>query len=322
MATVDEVVDDLLGSLGTDVGFLLGVRWINDRYQQLVSRSRFNHLRQLGEIQVPAIIDDGAVTTTRDSTTVTPDSDATTAWNVSPGDSTSHEYWYLQVSAAWYKVSSIGSSGTTMTLATAFSEDDQTDKSYSLVKRFHPLNSSARWISSVLMSRLRFELAMKTPDQFNIENPGRPVVGSYPTRWVNSGTDTSNNVKIELWPYAQNSEILHYVYWDLPGSLAIGATIPPQIDPYILKEGALIDLYRYQAADAIRRGDYEGAAINRNESRAQTTAWRKIMQEASRTDRAVDDVTFILTELGLDGHRRRSDIITARDVVANRWNFT
>jgi len=315
MATVDELARDIIGSLALDEGYLLAVRWIDNRYKQLVSRVRFKHLRKIGEIQIPATYDTGTITTTRDSTAVV---GVGSAWNTTPGNGT-QEYWSLKPSSAWYKIASI-TDDTNLVLATNFSEDAVAAGSYKLTKRYHPLDTTARWLGDFVLTRLRLLLGPPIPlEQLDREAPGRILTSQYPTTVAQIGVDSNGYVMVEFYPYSANSEIIHYVYWDLPTELAISSTIPPQIDPYILKEGALIDAYRYMKSKARMKGDHEGANSWRNDEFAQATVYERRIKEAVRTDQGSDDRTFILSMYG--GHRRTGDIVTARDHVLSNWSY-
>jgi hypothetical protein len=160
MATVDELARDIVGSLALSEAYLIAVRWIDNRYKQLCSRVRFKHKRKIGEVQIPATYDTGTVTTTRDSTAVT---GASTVWDTTPGNGAQTDWW-IKPSSAWYKVSSV-TNDTALVLATAFSEDAVAAGSYSLVKRYHSLNATARWLGDFVLTRLRLPLG----------NSGAPV---------------------------------------------------------------------------------------------------------------------------------------------------
>ena len=90
--------------------------------------------------------------------------------------------------------------------------------------------------------------------------------------------------------------------------------IPTEVDAYVLKEGALIDAFRYRMSQEANANRIEAAGFWRNESRAQETKWEQYIMEAARTDRGVDDVTFMLNYLGISGHGGY-DIIDAHDEV-------
>jgi hypothetical protein len=131
--------------------------------------------------------------------------------------------------------------------------------------------------------------------------------------------DSNDSLQIEVYPPPEETEILHYTYRALPTTLSIASTIPPQIDAHILKEGALIDLFRKKMSEALDKGAVEVAAVWRNEYRAQETKWKTYIQDAKRTDRGVDDATFIIQSIY--GPQDQGEIRNARDYVFNKWGW-
>ena len=324
MATVDQLVRDLLGSIATDAAGTIAVRWVNDRYVQLVQSARFRHLRKVREIQVPARINTGAVTSTRDSTTVTPNAAAIVALDAAVGTLTSSDLgeYFIRVANAWYEVASYD--GATIVLSTAYSEDDAAASSYDFVKRNIRLDSNVRWISAgpMLLTRLRLSLPVVSLTVLNTRFPGRQLSGSYPrvvAQAENAADDGS--LMFEVYPSPAESEIITYIAWNIPASLSLGSTIPPQIDAFSLKEGALIDLYRYEKAKAIRSGNIEAAAIWRNDEMVQETRWSRLMDDAKATDAGEDDISMLLAfnGFGSRGGTSFDNPVTAHDIVANRW---
>jgi hypothetical protein len=90
------------------------------------------------------------------------------------------------------------------------------------------------------------------------------------------------------------------------------------IDPYTLKEGIFIDLYRYEKARSLRKGNIEQAALWRNEEKTQMTIWKRIIDDAIRTSRGSDDLTIILDWFG--SVARFGDQRTARDYIYDNWS--
>src|SRR5882724_5153904 len=84
MQSVEEVARAVLGALATDAGHVLVAQWVVERYTELVSKVRYRHLRQIGEVIVPATINAGTVTLTQGSQVVTPDAIALAAWSALP----------------------------------------------------------------------------------------------------------------------------------------------------------------------------------------------------------------------------------------------
>jgi hypothetical protein len=316
MATTEEIARDLLASLNTDAGFLNAVKWIGYRYRELCSRFRPRHLREIGELQVPARVSTGSVAVTRDSQTVTGSS---TTWATAPTTTDVATNWYFRADSAWYQCASF-SSDTELSLTTAYSEDTGSSKTYNIVKRFHSLTSTARWLGDAVLTRLRIPIEVTSIDSLDRMAPGRTIVGAYPDTMCQVGTDSSGDLQVELYPYNDDSEIIHYVYWSMPSSLSITTTIPPQVEAHALKEGALIDLYRYMMANALDKGRIEQAAVYRNEMRSQMSTWENFIRSAQRTDRGVDDTTLILSHIGRGQRYYSGDIRNARDEVFYRGN--
>jgi len=316
MATTEEVARDLLASINTDAGFLLGVRWLDSRYKELCTRFRPRHLRKIGELQIPADVSTGVVAVTRDSVTVTGTS---TTWATAPSTTAESTKWYFRADSAWYQCAGF-SSDTEMTLTTNYSEDTGSSKSYVLVKRHHSLGATVRWLGDAMLTRLRMPINVTSIDHLDRDAPGRTITGAFPDTMVQVGVDSSGAMMVEFYPYNDDSEIIHYVYWDMPSTLTITSTIPPQVDPFMLKEGALIDLYRYMMASALSKGQIDAAAVYRNEMNTQRTRWENYIQMAQKADRGTDDTTLILSHIGRDPTFMASDIRTAHDEVYIRGN--
>jgi hypothetical protein len=315
--TVDALVRDIIGSTETSAGSPLIVRWLNNRYTELVNRVKFRHLRQVGELSIPAIVTAGTVTVIRGSVTITPDATAQAAWVTSPG-AASHEHWYIRLNTVWYKVSSINALAATITLASAFAEDDISAGSYTLAKRTHSLNANARWTGTFLFDRLRFELDQLSLDELDQYAPSRTLAGSPPTHVTQHGVDASGYLKYEIYPPPAESELIHYTYWSLPAALAFNSTLPQVIDSYALKEGILIDVFQFEKIAAIKLGNIDAAAVYANEQAKQRKIWDDKIKDAIRTSRATDDVTFILQMFRGNAHRR-TDQRDARDYIYDNW---
>lgn len=316
MATAQEVARDLLGSMSSDEDVLLAVRWIDNRYKELVSRVRFNHLRRIGELTIPGVYTTGTVAITRDLATVT---GASSLWATTPGIfvATAQPYWALRATSAWYEVSAV-SGNTTLTLLSAFAENTVTTSTYVLAKRYHPLPVSARWLGQFIHLRLGTVLGEPVSiAELDDVDARRTIYGSPPCYVSVVGTTKTGNtdgvgrIMVEVYPPPKDSEILRYVYWDLPSSITVTTTIPPQIDGYILKEGAYIDYCRWMMAMREKENKPEAAGFWRNEMNAAITKWEHMVSQATRTDRAVDDVYFILQND--NSSRYVGDVRTARD---------
>lgn len=315
--TVDALVWDVIAATKTSAGAPLIVRWLNNRYAELVSRVKFRHLRQVGELSIPAIGTTGTVSATRGSITITPDAAATAAWLTSPGVA-SHEHWYIRLQSVWYQVASVDALAATITLNSAFAEDDIASGSYILVKRTHSLAANARWTGSFIFDRLRFELESLSLTELDTYDPSRILAGSLPTHVAQVGADSSGYLKYEIYPPPTDSELIHYIYWNLPSALAFDSVLPQVIDSYVLKDGILIDVFQFEKIEAIRKGNIEAAAIFANEQAKQRTIWETKIKEAIKASRGADDITLILS-MNRGTSRHRYDQRTAHDYVYDNW---
>ena len=314
MATVDELARDVIASIDTDANAIAAAKWIDNRYKEMVTRVKFRHLRQVGELYIPGVFDTGTLAATRGSTAII---GTDTQFETDIG-ATDQEYYYIRATSAWYKVASV-TDETSLALASNFAEEDVSDGSYDLVKRYHPLDSNARWIGDFYFTRLRRGLSNISLAELDIIFPGRSLTGNIPSHVAQVGVDSNNYLMYEIYPPPVDSELINYVYWNLPTALTISSTIPPVIDSYMLKEGVLIDLYRYEKAAAIRKGNIEQAAIWRNDEKAQAVIWDKVMKDAIRTSRGSDDITLIL-EMFRGVPFGQGEQRTARDYIYDNWN--
>ena len=145
---------------------------------------------------------------------------------------------------------------------------------------------------------------------------------NWPNAWSEIGSRANSDGKfgklIEFYPALTDAEIIYYTYWEIPAVLTIKDELPPGIDAYALKEGALVDAMRRKSAIAADADKVEIAAFWRNEYRAQDTKWARIMLEIIASDRGQDDATFILG--GIGRQRFTGDIKTASDHVFSIGN--
>lgn len=314
MATVEEIVRDLESFIPKDISGLAVARWIDNRYKEMVSKIRYRHLRKVGELVIPGIFETGTVTATRGSTAV---AGVSTQFETDMGSGT-QEHYYFSGSVAWYKISSV-TDETNLVLASAFAETDISAVSYAIVKRTHALPSTARWLGTFVIPRLRKKLTGPSHKELDLSTPGRPIAGRYPESVAQVGVDSNGYIMIEVYPPPKYSELLRYVYWDLPSQLSMGSTIPQVIDNYVLKEGAMIDAYRASKIAQLQLGNVEAAAVYANEEAKQRTIWKNAIKDAQRTQQGAEDLNFVIE--GFGGMRGASEIRTARDHVYSKWSY-
>lgn len=327
--TVESCAREVLAAIDTTAGHVLCAQWVARRYQRIASRGRLRHLRKVGEIVVPATMSAGTVTATQGSVIITPDATAAASWATpsgvaypdSPGPGLTLVGRHLRVAINWYEIQEVvGNPITAIHLKTPYVEDSVAGASYFIAEQRTRLIPESRWLGDFVHMRRRIPLTNMSIAEIDHDEPERMLVGTQggPVVWVEQAVDTDGTKRVEFYPYSGQNELIRYVYWAIPPELGFSDPLPPQIDPHVLIEGALIDAMRYEAAKAIRAGQADMAGYWTNSYRAQATAWEKQVIEAIRSDLGVDDVTMIL-QLPRNSVVRRGDISTAHDIVLERW---
>ena len=322
MSTVEDIARDVIAAVDSDAGYLLASRWVAKRYQQLCSRARFRHLRKVGQLVIHAAIRDGIVVATQGSDTVTT-TDATTiaAWRAHEAEIPKR--WF-RARTNWYEISDvqIGTVTASLRLTTPFVESPPIPPAsgnfgYAIAERYVSLDPQVRWVSDSMLLQPRSVSLQHMPlGELDITYPRRPILSGYgPVWWTEVGVDDDGNKKVEFYPYSTTDNMVHYVFWAVPPLLGEKDQIPHEIDPYVLREGALIDAMRYNASRAANAGNAEGAAFWSNSYRAQSTAWERNILEAIRNDKGIDDIGLILRT---NREVRPRDVVSAHDEIYAR----
>lgn len=290
MATVDDAARQALAEVDTDAGFLRAVGWASDRYREITNRSRFRALRRVGELRLPPKLSTGTVTVTRDFNIVTGNAAATATWT----DDLAGRYIRTNQGRGWQRIAAMV--GTDLRLETPWGDDTQSGASYEIVKRFHDVDPRARHLGKFVWMRFGRDLENITLTEMDIRFPDRLTVAAGGPLYVTEiGMNEAGTRQVEVYPYVSTeSEVLHYVFWPHSPRLRPGDNLPEPIDPYILREGVLVDIYRWEAAKALRTGGSDAAAIWGNWAARQTTLWNQAIRDAGKADKGFDDVTLIL----------------------------
>jgi len=311
MSTVADVARSALAAVDSSAGLVLCSQWVAERYKQFVRRARMRHLRTVRQLELPAPYTTGTFAITQGSANCTPNAAAIAVLPLGLAD------YYIRFApgATWYVV--LEYDGTTLTLTSPVTDDTATASTYELVRRYHELPGDVRWAGSFVHMRFHRELKMRTGEEVSLLYPGRALLGPPPVMVAEGPRATSGAKRVEFYPYSTEPETIHYVAWAVPPTLDYTDTIPYDVDTEMLKEGVLIDIYRWEAAKAMRTGSAEAAATFGNYARQQYTQWYgKDVPEATAAERAFDDVQVILETAGGDFRSRTfSDIRDARDQV-------
>lgn len=313
--TVDDLARATLAAVGSNAGVLQAIRWTSDRYRQLSNRGRLRALRRVEQLVIPASIDDGTVTVTRGSTTVTGDATAIAAWVAAGTDALRGRYFRFRRN--WYKITNF--SGSTISLHSEITEDDSSAVGYKIVQRHTRLPKDLKYLGNFVHQRLWRPLAKVNLVELDQMHPERLfVTGTGPEMYAEVGDDEDGVRLVEFYPYPNNTDSVLFTYFAKSPDLTPGMALPDDLDIEALKQGVLIDVYRFEMARAARENRVEQAALWRNELRAQETTWEKRIEELLHSDRSSDDLSVILHTMGPPAYGDLTFIRTARQDAVSR----
>lgn len=310
MPTVEEVANHVASIVGMDNDLLLVGEFVARRWQEVANSTTLRALRKQGELVIPTPVEDGTVAATQGSTTITGTGTAFTSDLVGR---------HIRIKQAWYLIAQVVST-TSLALQTEYSETTITGAGYHIVKRFHELAPDVRKIGSFVHMRLRRPLQMVSQIGMDLGRPSRFELADSPFYVSEVGPTAQGVRQVEIYPYSNQQEIVHYMYWAAPPKLGFTDIIPGDIDTEALREGVLIDVYRHLANRMAQKGDINAAGYYRNESRAQETAWMRVHKKRLfQQDDGIDDLEFILhRQPAHPSLNRERAIENAFDYVWNR----
>lgn len=312
---VEDIATSVLAAVDSDAGVELARTWISERYAEMVGKVRFRHLRRTFSLYVPANYTAGTVNVTQGSPTVV---GTGTAWDQTFVDR------YFRYSIVWYRIAAVTPGTQTITLEAPVSEASNTAATYFIVQRYLKLPPDIRWIGEVTHPRLRTRLRNVSMSDFTYMAPSRQRVGPYPSYWA-EGPDAPDKTKqIEVYPPSNVDETYDGFGWPVPPPQALKDVVPPEIDSFVLREGALCDVYRYMSARALNQNppDINTAQVWDKKFIDQLQIWDAKIKEAAETDRGADDVSVVVWPYNIvDGTSDYDSIQTAREWVWSRLNW-
>lgn len=319
----------MVATMGLEGGTELAAQWCGQRYAELVSRAKFRHLRQYGQLYLPAPLTTGTVTITTDSATVTGDSTALANWQANPffqfPDGFSGLFFRAQQGTSWYRIKSVSTTGV-ITLETPYAQDNgyllssgmtQSGVTFYILPRYQTLAPDARQLGVFACDFLFRPLRVVSEDDLNRWVPNRFLVSTYPqcVAELNSNlTETGYPKQVEIYPYPAQSVTMHYTYWQTPSILQWDDYLPPTIDPDIIRTGAMVDAAQNMIGKCQRRGDLQQAQAWRIDRMGYLKEFENKVARAIRNDRGEDDVKFILQR---GGWKRPLDFDPVTDAYEN-----
>jgi hypothetical protein len=291
--TVEDVVNAVLAAVECDAGPELVATWVSERYRELTNRTRCRHLLRFTDLVMPAAVIDGLVTVTAGSPVLVGDTDARAAW-AALGTAIVGRHIRLANQRHWYRISgTTGDGDLIVTVPFAPMPDAPSDPiGYTLVQRWLPLPPDVRHVGIVRHPRLSDPLEEIAHQELDLAMPGRVLVADIPKFWAETEPQEDGTKRLEVYPYAKTDQILAVSYYAVPPTLALKSSLPSGIDLHVLKAGALVDVYRWEMAKALKANQPETAATWRNEMNSATTRWDEKIKEAIKAERVSETATF------------------------------
>ena len=244
--TVEQLARQLIACVDTDAGYLLAAQWLVKRYEQLAVRTKFRHLRQVGQVSTVASLTTGTVTINRGQRIITGDATATAAW------SSALVGRHIRLRVNWYEIVGYAVSGGfgTLELQNTFEEDDVAAGSYTAVLRWVPLDANAFYIGNDFIHPRRRQ-ALTLHDYMELDRlaPNRPLISGGPGVVVEAPELPDGRKRVEFYPYSSTSENYFYVYWKAVASLGLQDAVPSRMPGYALIEA----LYPKRDLDELSR---------------------------------------------------------------------
>jgi len=155
--------------------------------------------------------------------------------------------------------------------------------------------------------------------------PENPSVGNTgPELCCEIGLADDDAPLMEFYPYPTDHDTVLYSYYKRTPDWKPGMRIPAEIDLEALKQGVLIDVYRFEMAQALRENRVDAAAVWGNHLRSQETVWENRVQEILRAERTTyeDDLEMLLHTRGPHVQNELTFIRSARqDALSRLSNF-
>jgi len=326
--TIESIARQAVAQLGLDSGYQLGAQFVGQRYQEVCARAKMRHLRQYGQIYLPAPITAGSITLTLDTPTIVLDSAALAACRTNKfyqwPEGFTGLFFRPQIGITWYRIARADDVLGTLTLETPFAYDNsylvgqnqptQGGVTYYILPRYQQLDVTARQLGVFVADYAFRPLKWVTEDELNRMVASRFLISSYPqyVAELNSNLNVTGIPKqVEIYPYPVNSVTLHYTYWQTPPLLGFGDYLPPTIDPDIVRTGAKVDLANNAMGKAMRLGELEKAAMYRNIANQEETKFEDKINRAIRNDRGPEDLKLVIRRMGWQGPVDLDTITTA-----------
>lgn len=247
MATAGEYLSYLQREVSdSPPDIILAMLWLRYRYGSILERVPWNFLHKEATFSTVAEITAGTVTLTLSSATVTETTSNANGWS----SAVEGRYFRADGDSAFYLIDTFGNANPdTLTLNRVYEGDTATLKEYTIFQRYYSLSSDAREVISMAVIDSPTPMREVSQKQMDDGLLNRSAHGNPPRYWAMAGRDTSDNLRVEVYPIPDEAHGILYRYIQATPSLSdADTTVITQVPFALLRSGWLSDYWSWRAA--------------------------------------------------------------------------
>jgi len=224
---------------------VISLDWLQHRYESILSRAPFNFLVIEATFNTVAEITAGTVTVTLGSATVTETTSNANGWS----SSVVNRYFRASGDTEFYLIDAFGDANPdTLTLNRVYEESTATTKGYRIFQRFYSLASDVREVISMVRIDSPVPMIESSQAELDYAFPHRSRLGN-PGIYSPAGTDSSDNLQVELYPIPDEAKGILYRYiQETPALIDADVNLIPQVPFGLLKSGWMSDYWSWRNA--------------------------------------------------------------------------
>lgn len=225
---------------------VLGNAWLQGRYNSILERCPWPFLTKEATFSTIAAITAGTVTVTLGSATVTETTSNANGWS----SSVEGRYFRRSGDSEFYLIDTFGNANPdTLTLNRVYEGSTGTTIGYTIFQRFYSLATDCRQILRMAVIDTPTRLEEVSQSDIDTSMLNRPSIGSPSRVWAQAGRDSSDNMRVELYPIPDEAHgVLYHYIQESPTIADDDAMILPQVDIRLLRSGWLADYWGWRAA--------------------------------------------------------------------------
>lgn len=242
-------VQDFLSRMNREAGdhppdAILEMDWLQSRYASVFERASWPFLIKETTFQTIGEISAGTVTLVNGSATVTETTSNANGWS----SAVEGRYFRRDGDSEFYDISTFNNlNPDTLTLARNYESTSGTVKGYSIVQRIYSMASDVREVIGMTVIDAPAKMEKVSVTDINRGLLNRPQVGSPPNFWAPIGRDSSNIMRVEVYPIPDEVHGILYHYIQTTPTLKSDTTLLPQVNHSVLRAGFLADYWSWRA---------------------------------------------------------------------------